>query len=300
MDEFFSADIEDEARRRHKEDFLDLTNDALFKYLFANNAHKDLTISLLNSLLDFELKHEIKNLEFLSTEIGADKEDGKSCRLDVLCELDSGEQVNIEMQRIDNHNMFKRSLDYWASCYKGQLEKGDDYNLHLPVICINILNYEIFKWRKSYFNLAALHFENPDERISDELRLLFIELPKLQNIIQNKNWSKREYWLKLLDPSVPFAEKEKFAMNDVAMSGAIELTKRFSGDYLQRMRYVFEERAERDRISEINYAKKETTEENALSLMRNGANLDLITKSLGYSREELLELAKANNITVKE
>ena len=93
-------------------------------------------------------------------------------------------------------------------------------------------------------------------------------------------------------------------MNDVAMSGAIELTKRFSGDYLQRMRYVFEERAERDRISEINYAKRETkkenTEENALSLMRNGADLDLITKALGYSREELLELAKANNITVKE
>lgn len=301
MDADYANDIQEEARQRRKEHFLDLTNDALFKYLFANNKHKELTIALLNSLLAPELGHEIKDLEFLPTETISEHKDGRTCRLDVLCVLDSGEQVNIEMQRIDYHNMIKRSLDYWAGCYKGQLAKNEDYDRHVPVICVNILNYEIFGWRKSYFNLATLHLEEPEERLCDDLRLCFIELPKLY---QHEKMSKQEQWLMILDPRVSFAEKEKIAMNDAAMSSAIELTKRFSSDYAQRMKYVFEERAERDRVSRDNYFKKEGELKErikiAVAFMKDGVSLEVISKNVGMSREELLELARENNITVKE
>ncbi len=304
MDATYPIDIQEDTKRRKSEDFLDLTNDALFKYLFANNDHKYLTIALLNALLGAELGHKIKTLDFLPTETIAEQKEGRTCRLDVFCGLDSGEQVNIEMQRLDNHNMIKRSLDYWANCYKGQLEKNDDYAKHVPVICINILNYVIFSQRKSYFNLATLYLEKPKERLCDQLRLIFVELPKLYH---HKKMSKQEQWLMLLDPKIPFEEKEKIAMNDVAMSSAIDLTKRFSSDYVHRMKYVFEERAERDRISRDNYFMAEgevkgeakAKKQDAVSLMKNGCSLKLIMDSLGFTKEELLKLARENNIAVE-
>ena len=108
----------------------------------------------------------------------------------------------------------------------------------------------------------------------------------------------------ILDPRGSFAEKEKIAMNDAAMSSAIELTKRFSSDYAQRMKYVFEERAERDRVSRDNYFKKEGELKErikiAVAFMKDGVSLEVISKNVGMSREELLELARENNITVKE
>ncbi len=301
MDAIYTTYIQKIAKQRRKEDFLDLTNDALFKYIFANNEHKDVTIAFLNSILGSELGHEIKDLDFLPTETIAEQKDGRTCRLDVLCKLDSGEQVNIEMQRLNSDDMVRRSLDYWANCYKGQLEKGEDYDAHRPVICINLLNYKIFGWRKSFINLATLHLEKPDERLCDDVRLFFVELPKLS---YHENMSKQEQWLMILDPKIPFAEKEKIAMNDVAMSSAIELTKTFSSDYVQRMKYIFEERAERDRISRDNsFLKKGALKErvrNAVAFMRNGCSLTLLMRSLDFTKEELLELAKQNNITVKE
>ncbi len=283
-----------------KDEYLDPTNDVLFKYLFARDEGKIRTIALLNALLEGELKHSIVNLSFLSTETIAESKDGKVCRLDVFCHLDSGEFVNIEMQRLNENNMVRRSLDYWTTCYKEQLKSGQDYNELTPVICLNILDFEYFKERQNFYHLASIHLENPDERLNNDLRLVFIELPKLQ---LHDNMSQMEKWLMFLDPRVPFSEKEKIAMNDVAMTNAVNCCKIFSSDSVQRLNYEIEEIAKRSHRSEISSAMKEGIEknciENAVSLMKNGASLDLIIKSLGISKEKLLELAKKNNIAIK-
>lgn len=302
----YENDIDGQEQCKNDE-YLDPTNDVLFKYLFARDEGKIRTIALLNALLEDELKHSIIDLKFLSTETIAESEDGKVCRLDVYCVLASGEYVNIEMQRLNEKNIVRRSLDYWSTCYKEQLKSGQDYNELTPVICLNILDFEYFKERKNFYHLASIHLENPDERLNNDLRLVFIELPKLQ---LHDNMSQMEKWLMFLD-RVPFSEKEKIAMNDVAMTNAVNCCKIFSSDSVQRLNYEFEEIAKRSHRSEISSAKKEGIEEgiekgiekncieNAVSLMKNGASLDLIIKSLGISKEKLLELAKKNSITVK-
>ncbi len=105
-------------------------------------------------------------------------------------------------------------------------------------------------------------------------------------------------------------------MNDVAMSNAVNSCKLFSSDFVRRWKYEQEEIAKRTQISALNYEKREGREEgieegreqgreetilkNAVAFMKNGAPLDLIIKSLGLTKEKLLELAKENNITIKE
>lgn len=145
----------DGKKQRINEDYLDPTNDVLFKYLFARDEGKIRTIGLLNALLEDELKHSIVDLTFLPTETIAESVDGKTFRLDVYCVLDSGEYVNIEMQRVDEHNIVHRSLDYWATNYKEQLKSGQNYSKLTPVICLNILDFECFKERKNFYHLAS-------------------------------------------------------------------------------------------------------------------------------------------------
>ncbi len=90
----------------------------------------------------------------------------------------------------------------------------------------------------------------------------------------------------------------------------------FNSAYIARMKEIFEERAVRDQISRDNYffkkgfiegfrkgyinGVKKVRIKNAISFMRNGAGIDIISKSLELSREELLDHARQNNIALSE
>ena len=93
-------------------------------------------------------------------------------------------------------------------------------------------------------------------------------------------------------------------VNETSVSDPNKIVKRFDSDYVARMRQVFEERAERDRVSRDNYFKKEGELKErikiAVAFMKDGVSLEVISKNVGMSREELLELARENNITIKE
>ena len=101
-------------------------------------------------------------------------------------------------------------------------------------------------------------------------------------------------------------------VNETSVSDSNKILKRFDSDYVARMRQVFEERAVRDQISRDNYFFKQGYEKGliqgaikvriktAIAFMKDGAALEVLSKSLGMSREELLELARKNNVTVEE
>ncbi len=280
---------------RSPKDFLDLTNDALFKYLFASNEGKYRTIALLNAILEQELKHKIIDLQFLSTEPQPDHKDGKTCRLDVYCLLSSGERVNIEMQRLKQQDFIQRTLKYWSSCFDGQLEQSQGYKYLVPVICVNILDFVQFDDFDDYFSLAAIHLEKHNRRLCDFLRLVFIELPKLK---LTDKMSEQEKWLMLLNPSIPFQVKEEIAMNDAVMTDTLSSCRKFSSDFIRRWKYAQEERAELDRISMIANSREEKAKEIAINFLRDGVPFELVMKNVELPRETLLDLAKKNNIEI--
>jgi len=56
-------------------------------------------------------------------EVGAAVED-KIARLDVRVELESGAQVDVEMQNTKRRDQPKRALFYWAKTYVSGLRRG--------------------------------------------------------------------------------------------------------------------------------------------------------------------------------
>ncbi len=93
-----------------------------FKYLFGTEPNKDITLELVNALLQ---GHEtIKSLTLLPTEqLGDTKLDRRSV-FDVYCENEKGEKIIIEMQKADQQWFKDRSVYYSSFPIRSQGEKG--------------------------------------------------------------------------------------------------------------------------------------------------------------------------------
>ena len=89
-------------------------NDVLFKFIFGRPERKLITIDFLNAIAAEDLGHPITDIVFTPTENVPDSHDEKLTRLDVACTLDTGEQVDIEVQIVNQKNMQRRTMCYWA------------------------------------------------------------------------------------------------------------------------------------------------------------------------------------------
>ena len=152
-------------------------NDVAFKFIFGKEERKQITIDFLNTVLHKSLKNEIKDITFRQTEMIPDGDEGKLSRLDIACELDTGELVDVEVQVINYNNMQRRTLFYWARLYLLSLTRGTGYNLLRPAITINLLAFELLPQSEPTAMYSIYNIENGD-RLNNDMELHFIELPK--------------------------------------------------------------------------------------------------------------------------
>ena len=85
-----------------------------------------------NAVLEKSLGHEIKDITFRQSEMFPDGDEGKMSRLDIVCALDTGELVDVEVQVVNQQNMQRRTLFYWSRLYMLSLTRGGDYDILRP------------------------------------------------------------------------------------------------------------------------------------------------------------------------
>ena len=119
------------------------TNDAVFKNIFANKKYKNITLSFINAVLEFEGTAQLKDITFLDREINGEYDTEKDSRLDLLGECSDGTKVNVEVQVASIAAMGKRSLFYWCRIYN-DLQEGQDYTELKRTVAINLLEFNIF------------------------------------------------------------------------------------------------------------------------------------------------------------
>lgn len=77
---------------------------------------------------------------------------GRSVRLDVLCEKSDGSYINVEVQRANNDNHFKR-VRYNASCITANVtEPGEKFKNVRDVCIIYISEFDVFKKGKTIYH----------------------------------------------------------------------------------------------------------------------------------------------------
>ena len=123
-------------------DRLKILNDFVFQKAMGEKGDEVQLLAFLNAVLKRTGKDTIESVEILEDkDLPAEMIDGKSGKLDVLAKLKNNTKINIEVQLENQHNMARRSLDYWSWNYIKGIGKGRDY-IELPaVIGINILGF---------------------------------------------------------------------------------------------------------------------------------------------------------------
>ena len=152
--------------------------DMAFKKIFGVEENKDLTMSLINSIVSEE--DQVKDITILNPYNPKNFANDKLSILDVKAVGHNNKRYNIEIQVTDEADYDRRALYYWAKLYTEQLKEGENYSKLNKAIGIHILNFLSIPESKKYHNV--FHVKEKDEDISyfNDLELHTIELKKFE------------------------------------------------------------------------------------------------------------------------
>ena len=108
------------------------------------------------------------------------KED-RSLIYDVFCELESGEQIIVEMQNCNQAYFKNRSIYYVSEAIARQGERGVDWQFNIKAVyLIAFLNYRLPDIGDEFRTDAMLMDKKSKAEFSDKIRLVYLQLPLFQ------------------------------------------------------------------------------------------------------------------------
>ena len=163
------------AQRLATPEYLDLTCDWAFKYLF--QSHPDLLVRLLNDIL----QEDIMSVEFRNTELTEMSSQDKRIFFDLLCRTPGG-TILVEMQRTSRFDQRDRLLFYGSRLVTRQVKRGDEEYVLAPVKVICIMNYED-EHPNSPEGKILYHYRLREietaEPFGDRMSFYLLELPRI-------------------------------------------------------------------------------------------------------------------------
>lgn len=181
--------------RREKMARIDPRVDFAFKKIFGSEDNKDLTIALINAILDDE--KQITEITFTNPYTSAGYFDSKVGIVDISAKDQLGRWYNIEMQMSLDVDFEKRALFYLSRLYSSQLTKGKSFNDLKKTISINLLNFDMIKDEPHYHNIFKLINTRNQQPYGDHIELHIIELNKLKTDFSQLKYA-IERWTKFL------------------------------------------------------------------------------------------------------
>lgn len=282
-------------------------NDFVFKALFGreDQTSKQLLIDLLNDTLRAKGEDLIRSVKYLNPFNYKEHEFDKLSVLDIKAETEKGERVNIEIQVKPEISYRKRSLYYWAKTYAETIGEAEPYEELKKTIVINIMDYDAIKESKKLHTHFKLLEREEHFTLTEDLQIHYLEVTKLEKEIEVLEGV--ELWMAFLKEAGKVGNEERIERlkrRSENMSKAIESLETVSADEKMLEAYRAREKARRDEISKIAYAKKQGIEqgieqgekrakiETAEKAFKNGADLDFVAEITDLPLEELKEIEK--------
>ena len=277
-------------------ELLPLTDDYIFKRVFAYKGNE----SVLKDFLEALLKIEIKGIKITNPEIIPYEKGEKRGLLDIKAEINDGTMLDVEMQMKNERNTEERATEYMGKMISEQLQVGEDYQNLKKSIVIFITNYNFLK-RNSYHSVGRMKFDKTiedeyvnmgydeeDELASKYIEVHYIELPKFKKKELSK-FTKLDQWMCIFTQNkegIMLAEKE-----NKEIKRAINTLDFLSKDPKERERHNSIIMAEYNRlVSEHNFfedGKKEGKIEIAKKMLKEKVPIEMIEKFTELSKEEI-------------
>lgn len=247
-------------------------NDILFKFIFASEERKHVTIDFLNAVLNRHGNMAIKDIQFKNSEIVPLFEDDKLTRFDIFCITENGTQIDVEVQVVNKKNMERRTLFYWSQMYLMNLNKGEKYQDLKPAITINILRYNIFP-DEPFHSMYSIYNLETGRRLNEDMELHFLEVPKFQKKPISE-MTRMERWLAYFSNKLNQQEMEELAMSETAIQTALDAAAIFMQNKEDRLKYLNREMAiidyESDKAAWIEEGRNEEKRAMVRSMITNG------------------------------
>ena len=264
-----------------------------FKYLFGTEPNKDITLELVNALL--QGKEVIKSLTLLPTEQLGDTKDDRRSVFDIYCENEQGDKIIIEMQKADQQWFKDRSVYYSSFPIRQQGVKGQWRFGLKAVYTIGILDF-VFDEDKDdqeyYHHVVKLMDVNTKEVFYDKLTYIYLEMPKFQKTEEELE-TIADKWLYALKNLPRLLERPK-ALQDRIFKKFFDVAEIANLSKDEYVKYLESEKVYYDndgaiRTAEAKGRAKERMS-NAKALLANGIPLEVIVKSLHLSDDEAATL----------
>lgn len=222
-------------------------NDFLFRKLFAEEEGKPLLISLLNAVLRREGAQQIKDITILeNTTLAPELIGDKEISLDLRCQTDSNELVDVEMQIRRFKAMGVRSLYYMSRLLAASIKSGQSYEKLKRTIGINILDHTYFPFEKFHSIFQLYEDELRDLMLTDILELHFLECPKFCKTPFNIH-DPLHRWMRFLDQQTSPEQLKELMEMDENIRMAESRLDYFALDDSTRYLYDMREKAMLDR-----------------------------------------------------
>ncbi|MGG1149809.1 Rpn family recombination-promoting nuclease/putative transposase [Bacillus wiedmannii] len=270
---------------------VNLRIDFAFKQLFGTKGNEDILMEFLNAVLQNSLPAPITSLTLDDSHLHKEYKEDKLSIVDVRATLGTGEQVNVELQLSDKHDMGKRSLYYWAKLYASKMNGGMTYRDLHKSITINVLDFVTYPVHDSFQTTGTLWDIDKQLQVSKDIEIHFIELPKLvaqwRDAQVNPWHDSLVRWLLLL-----FANEdqnltetlEAIAMEqDETLQKAMQNWNNMSYNKEFRRAYEAREKLLLDEKAAVAHAEQKGREEERAQMIRN-------MSSRGATPEEIVDL----------
>jgi predicted transposase/invertase (TIGR01784 family) len=150
--------------------------DCVFRALLADPEHVDRLVDFLNAVLQrpspiaaVQLRNPIQPSEFI--------DDGQIV-VDVIATDASGEVFQVEMQSWNQVALKERMLYAWATLYKAQLERGEEYTELRPVVSIWLLDRNTFRGATGFHHRFRIRADDGTLELTSHLELHVLELDR--------------------------------------------------------------------------------------------------------------------------
>ncbi len=272
-----------------------------FKYLFGTEPNKDITLELVNALL--QGKEVIKSLTLLPAEQLGDTEEDRRSVFDIYCENEKGDKIIIEMQKADQPWFKDRSVYYSSFPIRSQGEKGKWLFGLKAVYTIGILNF-VFDDDKDdteyYHHIVQLMDVEKKEVFYDKLTYIYLEMPKFKKT-EDELVTMADKWLYALKYLPELLERPK-ALQERIFSKFFEVAEVAALSKEEYAKYWESEKIFYDNVGAFMAAEAkgraegraegavETNRENAKKMKAKGYAIEDIIEITGLTTEEIAQL----------
>jgi predicted transposase/invertase (TIGR01784 family) len=284
------------------EKYINPFTDYGFKRLFGEEPNKDLLLDFLNVLLKEE-QGEIKDLTYLKSEhLGTSEVDRKAI-FDLYCENAKGEKFIVELQKT-KQNFFKDRTVYYSTFPIREQAKRADWNYELKAVyTIAILDF-VFDEDKNdpdrlRYDIKLIDTETK-EVFYNKLTFIYLEMPKFNKTVDELE-TRFDKWLYVIRnlnrlDKVPDKLRERVFEKLFETAEIAKFTPDQIRSYEDSLKYYRDLKNSLDTAKEegieigVEKGREERNIEIAKELLKNGIDIDIISKSTSLTREQIERL----------